>query len=180
MGVFANVAQLSLVEGNAAADARVQSVQLGYGKSLLGVDLKGAVGQYKYANVGAQKYSVNQIFVTASKKVAGLPVSAFYETLNNTDASATAKAAGVKIGGASAPKTWEVGYAYQSNEANSQYGLWNDSEFAGGQGNYKGNAVSAAYSVSKGFKIAAKSFSGTRGTPRAVWKRTQFDLTYSF
>ena len=129
---------------------------------------------------GAQKYTIKQTFVTASKKVAGLPVSAFYETLNNTDASATAKAAGVKIGGASAPKTWEVGYAHQTNEANSQYGLWNDSDFAGGQGNYDGNAISAAYVVSKGFKVAAKSFDSNRGTPRAAFKRTQVDMTYSF
>ena len=180
-GLFANASQLALVEGNTAVDTRVQNVQVGYGKTVYGVALKGAVGRYAYANTGAQKYTVNQAFLTASYKVAGYPVTAFVETLGNayaTNPNDNAKAVGVKV--ADAAGKYDVGYAYQSNESASQYGLWNDSDFAGGQGNYKGTAYSASYNVSKGFKVAAKYFSATRGTPRANWSRGQFDLTYTF
>ena len=179
-GLFANASQLTLAEGG-AVDARVQNVQVGYGKTVGGVALTGAVGKYNYANVGAQSYSITQLFVTASKTVAGRPVTAFVETLSNADASAgtnSARAYGIKVAAASGK--YDVSYAHQTNEANSQYGLWNDSDFAGGQGNYEGNAIALNYNVSKGVKVAAKSFSSTRGTPRADYKRTQLDLTYSF
>ena len=181
-GVFANASQLTVVDGG-AVDARLQELQVGYGKTLFGVALSGAVGRYNYANVGAQDYKVNQLFVSGTKSVAGLPVTVFAEALTNTsatDANDNAKAVGFKVGSAVNPKQWDVGYAYQTNEANSQYGIFNDSDFAGGQGNYKGNAYSANYVVAKGFKVGGKYFTSTRGAAGESFKRSQVDLTYSF
>ena len=182
LGLFANLSQVTVADGG-VADARVHNIQLGYTKKLMGVDLTGAVGQYDYANVGAQKYKIDQVFVSAGTKVAGFPVSAFVETLSNSEATSAnnnARAVGIKVGNAVNPHQWDIAIADQKVEANAQYGLWNDSDFAGGQGNYEGKAYTANYVVAKGWVVRAKYFDSTRGTNKEAYKRTQIDLAYKF
>ena len=181
-GVFANASTLTINEGNATADTQVKSLQVGAKKDVLGYAVTGAVGLQDYAGTGATKYTVQNAFVSVGTKVIGKPVNVFVDTLKNTKASTddTALSYGVKFGNAVNPREWDVAVVREKVEANSQYGLWNDSDFAGGQGNYKGTAVAGNYVVDKGWKLVGKYFDSDRGVSKEDFKRLQLDLTFSF
>ena len=184
-GIFGSASSLKIAEGGASADVGVNSVQVGAKKEVFGVGLVGAIGYQDYANVGAQAYKIQQGIVSASKKVVGKQVGVFVETLKNSEAktNGVATSYGVKVGNAVAPKEWDVTVVSQKVEANSQYSLWNDSDFAGGQGNYKGNAVLVNYVVAKGVKVTGKYFTADRNisavTPEK-YNRVHVDVNFVF
>lgn len=181
-GVFANASTLSIVEGGATADTQVKSLQVGAKKDVFGYAVTGAVGLQDYAGTGATKYSVQNAFVSVGTKLVGKPVNVFVDTLKNTKASTddTALSYGVKFGNAVNPQEWDVAVVREKVEANAQYSVWFDSDFAGGQGNYEGTAVAGNYIVDKGWKIAGKYFNSDRGVNNEDFKRLQLDLTFSF
>ena len=75
---------------------------------------------------------------------------------------------------------WDASVFHQKVEANAQYGLWHDSDFAGAQGNHKGYGLTAGYKVAKGWKVNAKYFDVERGANKEDYKRLQLDLNYMF
>lgn len=184
-GVFATASSLKITEGGAGVDTGVNSVQVGAKKDVLGVSLTGAVGYQDYANVGAQAYKVQQVYVSAGKKVLGRAVSVFGDSLKNSEAKTASGATsfGVKLGNAVAPKEWDVALVHQKVEANAQYSLWTDSDFAGGQANYKGNVALVNYVVAKGVKISGKYFDTDRNMTAKVpekYKRLMVDVNFVF
>jgi hypothetical protein len=102
--------------------------------------------------------------------------------LKNSKASTGDKALayGVKFGNAVNPKEWDVTFLRQKVEANAQYHLWQDSDFAGAQGNHQGTGVIVNYVYAKGWKVVGKYFDTERGVDKESYKRTQVDLNYSF
>lgn len=181
-GLFANASSVTITEGGAAADSKVTSLQAGLKKNVLGYAVSGAVGLQDYSNVGAQDYSVQQVFVNVGSKLAGKPVNVFVDTLKNSKASTGDKALayGVKFGNAVNPKEWDVTVLRQKVEANAQYGLWHDSDFAGAQGDHEGTGVIGNYVVAKGWKAVGKYYTAERGASNEDYKRVQVDLNYTF
>lgn len=181
-GLFANASSVTITEGGAAADSKVTSLQAGLKKNVAGLAVSGAVGLQDYSNTGAQDYSVQQVFVNVGTKLVGKPVSFFVDTLKNSKATTGDKALayGVKFGNAVNPKEWDVTVLRQKVEANAQYGLWQDSDIAGGQGDHEGTVVAGTYAVAKGWKLSGKYFDTERGVGKESYKRVLIDANYSF
>ena len=181
-GLFANVSSLKLVEGGVADDSKVQSLQVGLHKKLGGLHLKGAVALHDHKIVGGADAKLQQVFGEVGTALAGKPVVAFVDYMKNDEAKTadTALAYGVKFGNAKKPQEWDLSVFHQEVEANAQYGLWHDSDFAGGQGNHEGLGLVAGYVVADGWKVNAKYFDVERGANKEDYKRLQLDLNYMF
>jgi hypothetical protein len=177
-GLFANASSLKLVEGGADKDAGVQSLQVGLKKDVGALALTGAVALHNHRNVVGADANLQQAFGEVGTKFAGLPVSAFVDFMRNDKANADnqALAYGVKV----AKGKWDASVFHQKVEANAQYGFWNDSDFAGAQGNHKGYGLTAGLVVAKGWKVNAKYFDVERGANKEDYKRLQLDLNYMF
>lgn len=182
-GLFANVSSVKLVEGGALDDSKVQSLQVGYKKDLLGLDVKGALALHNHKVVGAvADHDLQQAFVEVGTKLAGKPVVAFVDYMKNDKASNNdaALAYGVKFGNAKKASEWDLTVLRQKVEANAQYILWQDSDFAGGQGNHEGYGLVAGYVVADGWKVNGKYFDVERGANKEDYKRLQLDLVFMF
>ena len=181
-GLFANVSSLKLVEGGVQDDSKVQSLQVGLHKKLGGLHLKGAVALHDHKIVGGADAKLQQVFGEVGTAFAGKPVSAFVDYMKNDEAKTadTALAYGVKFGNAKKAQEWDVALFHQEVEANAQFGLWHDSDFAGGQGNHKGLGLVAGYVVADGWKVNAKYVDLERGASKADYKRLLIDLNYMF
>jgi hypothetical protein len=177
-GLFANASSLKIAEGSTADDARVQSLQVGLKKDLGPLSLLGAAALHNHRDIAGSDVNLQQAMGEVGVKVAGLPVAGFVDFMRNDKANADnqALAYGVKI----AKGKWDVSAFHQKVEANSQYGLWHDSDFAGAQGNHKGYGLTAGYRVAKGWKINAKYFDVERGANKEDYKRLMVDLNYMF
>ena len=177
-GLFANASSLKIVEGGANPDARVQSLQVGLKKDVGALSLTGAAGLHNHRNIAGADVNLQQAFGEVGVKVAGLPVAGFVDFMRNDKANADnqALAYGVKV----AKGKWDASVFHQKVEANAQYGLWHDSDFAGAQGNHKGYGLTAGYAVAKGWKVNAKYFDVERGASKEDYKRLQLDLNYMF
>lgn len=176
-GLFATASSLKIVEGGVNSDSRVQSLQVGLKKDVGALSLTGAATLHNHRNVGAD-VNLQQAFAEVGTKVAGLPVAGFVDFMRNDKANADnqALAYGVKV----ASGKWDVSAFHQKVEANAQYGLWHDSDFAGAQGNHKGYGLTAGYKVAKGWKVNAKYFDVERGASKEDYKRLLIDLNYMF
>ncbi len=181
-GLFANLSSVKLVEGGVQDDSKVQSLQVGLHKKLGGLHLKGAVALHDHKIEGGADVKLQQAFGEVGLAFAGKPVSAFVDYMKNDEASAddTALAYGVKFGHAKKAQEWDLAVFHQEVEANAQFGLWHDSDFAGGQGNHKGLGLVAGYVVADGWKVNAKYFDLERGASKADYKRLLIDLNYMF
>ena len=177
-GLFANASSLKIVEGGANADARVQSLQVGLKKDVGALSLTGAAALHNHRNIVGADVNLQQGFAEVGTKFAGLPVTAFVDFMRNEKANADnqALAYGVKV----AKGKWDASVFHQKVEANAQYGLWHDSDFAGAQGNHNGYGLTAGYKVAKGWKVNAKYFDVERGASKEDYKRLQVDLNYMF
>lgn len=177
-GLFANASSLKIVDGGVNNDSRVQSLQVGLKKDVGPLALTGAAALHNHRNVVGADVNLQQAMGEVGVKVAGLPVVGFVDFMRNDKANADnqALAYGVKI----AKGKWDVSAFHQKVEANSQYGLWHDSDFAGAQGNHKGYGLTAGYRVAKGWKVNAKYFDVERGANKEDYKRLMVDLNYMF
>jgi hypothetical protein len=177
-GLFANASSLKIVEGGANDDAKVQSLQVGLKKEVGPLSLTGAAALHNHRNVVGADVNLQQAFGEVGTKFAGLPVTAFVDFMRNDKANADnqALAYGVKV----AKGKWDASVFHQKVEANAQYGFWNDSDFAGAQGNHKGYGLTAGLVVAKGWKVNAKYFDVERGANKEDYKRLQLDLNYMF
>jgi hypothetical protein len=177
-GLFANASSLKIVEGGASDDAKLQSLQVGLKKDVGALALTGAVALHNHRNVVGADVNLQQAFGEVGTKFAGLPVSAFVDFMRNEKANADnqALAYGVKV----AKGKWDASVFHQKVEANAQYGLWHDSDFAGAQGNHRGYGLTAGLVVAKGWKVNAKYFDVERGANKESYKRLLVDLNYMF
>jgi hypothetical protein len=177
-GLFAVGSSLKIADGGVTSDSRVQSLQVGLKKDVGVLSLTGAAALHNHRNVVGGDVNLQQAFGEVGVKVAGLPVAGFVDFMRNDKANADNQALsyGVKV----AKGKWDVSAFHQKVEANAQYGLWHDSDFAGGQGNHKGYGLTAGYVVAKGWKVNARYFDVERGANKEDFKRLQLDLNYMF
>jgi hypothetical protein len=181
-GLFANASSVKLVEGGAADDSKVQSLQVGLHKKLGGLHLKGAVALHDHKIVGGTDVKLQQAFGEVGTAFAGKPVVAYVDYMKNDEAKKddTALAYGVKFGNAKKPQEWDLSVFKQDVEANAQYGLWIDSDIAGNTVKHDGYGLTAGYVVLDGWKVNAKYFDVERGASKEDYKRLQLDLIYMF
>ena len=95
----------------------------------------------------------------------------------------TAWAAGLKVGKASSPGTWELGYTYQDVEADALLGLVTDSDFAGGGTDANGHILRGAWAVNKQWKIGFTYFDNQRNMDvgdEEDYQRLMLDTAFKF
>ena len=182
-GLFANASSVTITEGGVVKDTKVYTGQVGAKKSLLGLTVTGGVGYFGYAIEGVD-IDAQQAFLNVGVNYAGVPVNLFYEGMKNTQAATgrVSTAGGIKVGNAVMPEDWEVTVLYQEVGANSQYALWQDSDFAGGQGDNRGLGIIGSYVLAKNVKAGVKFFDVDRkiSVGREGYKRLLLDLNYTF
>ena len=133
-----------------------------------------------------------QVQAQADFLLGKLPVNVFADYMVNTAAEVnpaagkkldTAWAAGVTLGRAVEPQTWEVGYAYQYAEKDSVFAQFHDSDFNGNATDGKGHAYRAGYAPAQNWIIDGIYYVNQRfmdvGTPRD-YDRLMLSLNYRF
>lgn len=135
--------------------------------------------------VYANDYEELELFAQFSTELADKPFTVFADYAQNQDATDldTAWALGMKLGKASAPKTWEISYTYQDIEADSVFGLWNDSDFGGGGTDTRGHILRGAWAVNKKWKVGFTFFDNETGIDLGTerdYNRLQMDWAYKF
>lgn len=134
----------------------------------------------------ATEFKVIEGFLEAGTAIAGLPVTAFGAYSKNTDPSANNKAytAGIKLGKASDPNTFELGYDYRHLEQDAFPGFLVDSDSCGGGTDGKGHKVSITYAILKNWQAKVSYFLDTQkiaaGETANDYKRLQIDLVAKF
>ena len=89
---------------------------------------------------------------------------------------------GFKIGKASNPGTWELGYQYEDLEADAVFGLTTGSDFGGGGTNLKGHIVKGGWAVTKAWKLGLTYFNNEADPAGAQlgYQRLQLDTQIKF
>lgn len=126
-----------------------------------------------------------ELFAELKTTMGEQPLTLFADYVQNEDASDydTAWAVGLKYGKAINPRTWEFSYIYQDVEADSIFGLWNDSDFGGGDTDSKGHILKGAWAPNKKWKVGFTYFINEIGVDldgRDDYNRLQVDWAYKF
>jgi hypothetical protein len=131
---------------------------------------------YKY------NYEELELFGMVNFNLAGLPVSVFADWVENQDAreNESGWAAGMQIGKANAPGSWQLAYIYQDLEADAVFGLTTDSDFAGGGTNSSGHLIKAGYASHKNTSFALSYFINERGDLKTDYDRLMLDLKFKY
>ncbi|MGQ0383666.1 MAG: putative porin [Gammaproteobacteria bacterium] len=135
----------------------------------------------------ANDFNLLEGLVQADFAIGGRPLVLFAHYLENQEASAlnTAWAAGVTFGRASTPKSWEIGYLYQSVEKDSQFGQFLDSDFGGGVTDTEGSVLRIGYAPARNWVLNGTYFMNDRfvdaaGAIERDYDRYQLDLNFRF
>ncbi len=116
----------------------------------------------------------------------GLPWKFYGNFVRNTEAddNDTGYLAGVKLGKASKPRSFEIGYNYRRLEADAVVGAFSDSDSWGGGTDGKGHKIKAAYQIAKNWTLGATYFVDELGIKDGEaakdYKRFQLDLAAKF
>lgn len=132
------------------------------------------------------KYGFNVVegFLVFDTKAGELPLQAYAEYAVNTEADDedTAYLAGLRLGKAKDPGSWELDYNYRELEANAVFGANTDSDFAGGGTDGKGHRFGGSYQIAKNVKGTVAYFLNERAVTKGGtdYDRLQIDCTVSF
>jgi hypothetical protein len=133
----------------------------------------------------ANDFNMVEVLAQAQFKVGGQPLTLFVDVMRNQEAAAldTARSAGFRYGKASAPRSWEFGYTWQSMEKDAQFGQFVDSDFGDGATDAEGSVFRVAYAPAKNWVLSGTCFLNRRfvdvGTPRD-YDRLQLDLIFKY
>ncbi len=131
-------------------------------------------------------YNEFELFGEYHTRVGQWPLLVFADYTQNTAAETdqdTAWTAGAQLGKAKKPGTWQFSLAWLSTDAESVVGLFNDSDFAGGNVNAKGALFKFKYAIN------AKTYAGlayidsqkNKDSASAVdYDRLQVDVGWKF
>ena len=104
----------------------------------------------------------------------------------------TAWALGMNYGKASEPRSWEVGYLYQTVQKDALFGAFVDSDLGHGNTDYRAHMLRAGYAVAKNWLVNVRyQFATTQidvpasvgGSPSAAdrdYDRLHVDLNFKF
>ncbi|MBO6557287.1 MAG: putative porin [Pseudomonadales bacterium] len=130
-------------------------------------------------------YEEVELFVEFKTTLAERPFSLFADVVQNqaADDLDTGWAAGVKLGKASKPRSWEFSYIYQDLEADAVFGLLADSDFGGGGTDARGHILKGAWAVNKKWKIGFTYFDNERNIDlgrEEDYSRFMLDTAFKF
>ncbi len=157
-------------------------------------NLKGAQPIYQNERFGNRFNNKNQMIndfniaeITAHYDNDQLPrpLTLFSSYLNNTAADDENEAfvAGFSYGSAKKPGDWQLGYSYQYTEADAVYGLFNDSDFAGGQTDSRGHMYQFGYGLTQNTSLSFTWIDAVRNMHLGTatdYDRLMLDLSYWF
>ncbi len=136
--------------------------------------------------------STNSVYATEFTEVegftkvgfkAGIPVTLFASYVVNTEAdeNETGYMAGLTLGKASDPKTFELGYNYRYLEKDAAVGALVDSDSWGGGTDGKGHKISVKYQIAKNWQAAVSYFIDQKKIEKSTdYDRLQVDLAAKF
>lgn len=130
-------------------------------------------------------YNIIETFIEYENNIMGKPFSIYGNYFQNTAAKAldTAYTFGFKYGKVKGLGTWDIGVAYLDIEADSVVGLFNDSDFAGGNTDSKGLSLKAGYGIHQymalGLTYIMSEFGQSQLT-QTDYNRLQLDLQLKF
>jgi hypothetical protein len=135
----------------------------------------------------ANDFNLLEGLLQAEMTVGTRPLVFYANYLENQEAPDldTAYALGLSFGRASAPRSWEIGYLYQSVEKDSQFGQFVDSDFGGGVTDTEGSVLRFGYAPARNWLLNGTYFMNDRfvDAPGAIereYDRYQIDLNYRF
>jgi hypothetical protein len=154
----------------------------GYGAFFedLGGNSSDAMGNYD------EDFDILEYFAEVGFEFVEIPVSVFgnYSTNIGATGSDVAYLAGVKLGKAKDPGSWEFRYQYKMLQADSVFGLFTDSDFGGGGTDSKGHEFNLAYALMKNWVVALTYFDNdvniSDPSNKKDYERIQFDLKFKF
>ncbi|MFH0878478.1 MAG: putative porin [Lentisphaerota bacterium] len=165
------------IKGTKAADLNWQGEAKAFGNSTESV-VSGSTTNVLYAD----DFLEVEPFVEIGFKVV-LPVKLFASYVVNTDADDNKNGfmAGVKLGKAGEPGTFEIAYDYRKLEKNAALGALADSDSWGGGTDGKGHKISAKYQLLKNWQLgAAFLIDDKKLDDSTTYKRLQIDLAANF
>lgn len=130
-------------------------------------------------------YRQLQLFAQFKTSFDGKPLKLFAEYVNNSDADRFSSGweAGINLGKAGSPGTWQLGYTYRNLEADAVFGLFADSDFGGGGTDAKGHIIKGAFAVQKNWKLGLTFFANESGESQGAetgYDRLQIDSEIKF
>ena len=143
----------------------------------------------------AYGYKVSEAFAEYTTALGGLPLALHVDYAHNSEADNgldTAYSAGVTLGRASDPRTWEIGYIWQHHEKDALYGLFTDSDFGGGNTDSEGSVIKAGYAFARNWTANLTYFinqtnidvpvsvGGVGSVLDRDYKRLQLDLNFKY
>jgi hypothetical protein len=204
---FVNAAEFLADERSAAPDGILLGAQGGITKSRAGgAEFTAGFSYYDYQHTkgyapffeneafgnqldanGHYLYDFDEVelFFETSLDAGGQPLLLFADYVTNTAADAfdTGYAFGVRYRNASAPHTWDIGWAYQDLEANAVMGTFTDSDFGGGGTDVKGHVFRADYALQQRLMLGLTFFVNEPGNAygnQHEYKRLQADVSFRY
>jgi len=126
-----------------------------------------------------------ELFAELNTEVADRPIMFFVDYARNQDAAELdiAWAAGIKLGKASAPSTWELAWVYQDIEADAVFGLWTGSDFGGGGTDTRGHIFKGGWAINRQWTMSFTYFMNERNVDLGTiedYDRLQIDAAFKF
>jgi hypothetical protein len=193
-------------ERKAADDTLMFGAQVMHDMDLSGNTLIAGAGYYDYSNLKGNTplfdgkprgnsvdaagklindYNMAELFLEYKSKLANQPLSVYGNYYQNTAADNldTAYTVGFKVGKVKNAGSWDVGLAYLDVEADAVVGLFNDSDFAGGNTDSTGLLFKAGYGLQKNMALGLTYINSEIGQSKAQqtpYDRLQLDFKIKF
>lgn len=143
----------------------------------------------------ANDYNLLETYAEYGLNVAGRPLALYVDHFTNQASGVVhdeAWSAGLLYGRASEPRSWELGYFYQSADKDSVFAHYTDSDFGAGNTDYRAHALRAGYAFARNWtlnlllQLAETNFnepvviSGVGPMRARDYDRLQVDMNFKF
>ncbi|RZO77307.1 MAG: hypothetical protein EVA68_01585 [OM182 bacterium] len=150
-----------------------------FGNSFMCTDSEALLGcKYNY------DYEEIEVFVHLKTSLANQPTTFYADYVHNKAATDlnTGFEAGLIIGKASEPASWQFGYSYRDLEADAVFGAVGDSDVGGGGTDVKGHVLKGKFAINKTWKLALTYFDNKKDMSgkNQNYDRFQIDTEFKF
>lgn len=130
-------------------------------------------------------YKLVELFAQLNFDLGGQPLRVFADYVQNqeVDLYDTGYAVGLRWRSASAPGSWDIGWAYEDLEADAVVATFTDSDFAGGGTDGRGHVFRTNYVFRERWNLGLTYFLNERGEAAGNlrdYKRLQADISFRY